>query len=105
MNVIVESWQPIKSAPRNKNVLLFYKLNTQNFMVIGRYVTKFYEEQREDTDWCDYDEETDRYYMPEGWVENIENWEEYSCVALDREPTHWMPLPCAPEEKIDADIS
>lgn len=48
---------------------------------------------------AEYDEETDEYYMPEGWWEVIKNWDEYSCVAIADFVTHWMPLPTPEEEK------
>jgi len=46
----------------------------------------------------EYDEETDEYYMPEGWWEVIKNWDDYSCVAIGDFVTHWMPLPEPPKE-------
>ena len=46
----------------------------------------------------EYDEETDEYYMPEGWWEVIKNWDDYSCVAIGDFVTHWMPLPQPPKE-------
>ena len=45
----------------------------------------------------EYDEETDEYYLPEGWWEVINNWDDYSFVAIGDFVTHWMPLP-PPEE-------
>lgn len=48
---------------------------------------------------AEYDEETDEYYMPEGWWEVIKNWDDYSCVAIGDFVTHWMPLPQPPEEE------
>lgn len=45
----------------------------------------------------EYDEETDEYYMPEGWWEVIKNWNEYSCIGIEDTVTHWMPLPESPE--------
>lgn len=47
---------------------------------------------------CDYNEENDEYYFPEGWWEVIKNWEDYECVAIQDEVTHWMPLPEPPKE-------
>lgn len=33
-----------------------------------------------------------------GWYECIDNWDEYSQVAINEgEPTHWMPLPTPPK--------
>lgn len=46
---------------------------------------------------AEYDEETDEYYMPEGWWEVIKNWDDYSCVAIGDFVTHWMPLPEPPK--------
>ena len=48
---------------------------------------------------AEYDEETDEYYIPEGWWEVIKNWDDYSCVAIADFVTHWMPLPEPPKEK------
>ena len=47
----------------------------------------------------EYDEATDTYYVPEGWYECIDNWGDYSSVAVtEGEVTHWMPLPQPPIE-------
>lgn len=48
-------------------------------------------------DWCDYDEENDLYYYPEGWYEfgyEMDTWHRISATV-----THWMPLPEPPEVK------
>lgn len=47
----------------------------------------------------DYDEETDEYYLPEGWWEVIRNWDEYGFVGIEDFVTHWMPLPEPPKEE------
>ena len=47
---------------------------------------------------CEYDEETDEYYLKEGWYEVIRNWDEYGSVVIGDFVTHWMPLPEPPEE-------
>lgn len=47
----------------------------------------------------DYDEETDEYYLPEGWWEVIRNWDEYGFVGIADTITHWMPLPEPPKEE------
>jgi len=45
----------------------------------------------------EYDEETDASYWPAGWYECVDNWDEYSHIAVvEGEVTHWMPLPSAP---------
>ena len=48
---------------------------------------------------CEYDEETDEYYLKEGWYEVIRNWDEYGSVVIGDFVTHWMPLPEPPEEE------
>ena len=46
----------------------------------------------------EYDEAEDKYYVPEGWFERIENWDDYTDIAVcDFTITHWMPLPEPPE--------
>ena len=58
------------------------------------------EANSEDWDQCsEYDEATDTYYVTEGWYERIDNWGDYSAVAVSEgDVTHWMPLPEAPQE-------
>ena len=44
-----------------------------------------------------YDEDTDTYYWPAGWYERIDNWDEYSHVAVTEGAiTHWMVMPEGP---------
>jgi hypothetical protein len=50
-------------------------------------------------EWGEYDEATDTYWTPQGWYEQIDNWGDYSSVAVcEGEVTHWMPLPPLPVE-------
>ena len=45
-----------------------------------------------------YDEESDTDYWPQGWYEQIDNWEELSSVMVhEGEVTCWVPLPEFPE--------
>lgn len=46
----------------------------------------------------EYNEETDEYYLCEGWYERINNWDDYSSVVISDTVTHWMPLPEPPKE-------
>ena len=49
-------------------------------------------------DWdCEYDEETDEHYLPEGYYEVIKNWDDYSSIVIDDFVTHWKPLPEPPK--------
>jgi len=50
-----------------------------------------------DTQCVEHDEEYDSFYLTAGWYELIDNWEEYTSIAVvEGEVTHWMPLPAAP---------
>ena len=70
--------------------------------VCNAFYSKHFKEQRNteyDDIELDYDEETDEYYLPEGWWEVIMNWDEYGFVGIADFVTHWMPLPEPPKEE------
>jgi hypothetical protein len=48
----------------------------------------------DDDDFTEYDEEDNKFYWPEGWYEQIENWEELGWVKVyEGEVVYWQPLP------------
>lgn len=50
-----------------------------------------------DTECVDYSEQDDAYYIREGWYELIDNWDEYSRIAVHEGViTHWQELTPAP---------
>lgn len=49
---------------------------------------------------CDYDEEQDKYFIPEGWYETMI--ESEACWQLTETITHWQPLPPAPAKEAEA---
>jgi hypothetical protein len=51
----------------------------------------------DEEEWCDYDEEEDIYYYPEGWYEFGYEMDTYHHISAT--VTHWMPLPEPPEVK------
>ena len=58
------------------------------------------EEADSECEFGEYDEAADCYWTPEGWYERIDNWDDYSSVAVcEGNVSHWMPLPPAPEGK------
>ena len=96
-------WNPIETAPKNKKKIIVRYKNVlgKDRTVFAKYLDKFTEEATEGTD-CetDYCEDDDTFYCKEGWVELIDNWDEFSSVYFDSRnvPAHWMPLPPAPIE-------
>jgi hypothetical protein len=58
-------------------------------------------------DWWDneesceeYDEDTQEFYVKEGWYECIENNEEYGMFKIyEGEVTHWTPMPLGPRSE------
>lgn len=73
----------------------------KQYICDGFHAERFKEECQFADDECavEYNEETDEYYLHEGWYENINNWDEYSSIAIYDTVTHWMPLPEAPKMK------
>lgn len=71
----------------------------KQYVCVGFHAERFKEECYSADDECvtEYNEETDEYYLHEGWYEEINNWDEYSSIAIDDFVTHWMPLPEAPK--------
>lgn len=87
-----DSWQPIATAPQTgRKVILFYlNRNSLPRTVMARWLT---DEQVEEID-------GDGVGLKAGWYECIDNWDDYTEVAIyEGEPTHWMPLPAAPRKE------
>ena len=69
-------------------------------MICGHYIRKFTVESDPDAEaaieWSDDDETA---YYKEGWYENIENWDDFSFIAVcEGVVTHWEFLPKHPED-------
>lgn len=83
------AWKPITTAPKTGRKVIVTYLNRNNLprTVIARWLSD--EEAAESDD--------DDVGLEGGWYECIDNWGEYTEVAIhEGEPTHWMPLPAAP---------
>jgi len=90
------SWLPIETAPKGKKIIVSYKNACgKDRTVFAKYIEKFTEESSCDSEMDEYDEKTDTYYLKEGWVELIDNWDEFSSVYFDSKNvvTGWMPAP------------
>ena len=91
-----EIWLPIETAPKNTKIIVRYKNEYGNDKtVFAKYIERLTEESSCDSEMNEYDEATDTYYLKEGWLELIENWDEFSSVYFDSRNivTGWMPAP------------
>lgn len=97
----MSEWISVHNEIPRKTVLVHY-LNGLNKHRIAKafYADKFEVEENhnEVVDWLDYDEKTDNYYLPQGWYETIDNWDDFGHVQIPYEITHFMPLPKIPED-------
>jgi hypothetical protein len=87
------AWHPIESVPKTgRKVILFYKNRLHvGRTVIARWLT---DEQATEIDGDDVG-------LEGGWYECIDNWDDYTEVAIhEGEPSHWMPLPAPPIEAL-----
>lgn len=95
--VRADEWLP----KENKAVLLIQKTGYKDnrVMVVGRWVKEKTIEVFDDPDnFLEYCEDSDSFYIPEGWYEDIQNWDDYEFVKIPGGyVTHWMPLPDEPE--------
>jgi hypothetical protein len=111
-SLIRPAWTPIESAlpDTSKKVLASYlnKLGKRRIVIANWVKAKT---QKSVSDWdneesCEeYDEDTQEFYVKEGWYECIENNEEYGMFKIyEGEVTHWTPMPLGPrsEENFNA---
>ena len=80
------AWRPIETAPKGRIVLVHYKnqLGNGRTMRARYYLPETLESDTTESGWSD-----------EGWYEESEAYE--YLMPLDGDPTHWMPLPPAPD--------
>jgi hypothetical protein len=69
--------------------------------IIAEWVPAKTREDSPDGDLGEYDDETDLFYWPEGWYEQIENWDYFTALLVNEgEITHWQPLPRGPHHAL-----
>lgn len=93
-------WVPVAEClpARSRTVLACY-LNRAGMLrrIRAHWISAKTVEACTDDECSEYDDATDTYWTPEGWYEQIDNWGDYSAVAVcEGEVTHWMPLPDPP---------
>lgn len=103
---VSDGWQPIETAPSAKHVLAAYKNQSGKWRVVKavRY-EQFQCAQPMDCEGesAEYCEEKDEYFIPAGWYELIDNWDDFSSVSIyEGEPSHWRPLPAPPKNEQEA---
>lgn len=92
-----------EQLPESERTVLAYYLNShgKERKIRAEHVARWTVEAGmfadPDIECVEYSEKYDEYYLLEGWYECIDNWDEYSRIAVvEGKVTHWLPLPSAP---------
>jgi len=95
------TWRPASELPKEDQIVIATYLNSygKRRRVRAVYIRQYEEEAGEDDELCvEYCEEQDEWYLKEGWYELIDNWLDYSSVAIvEGVVDYWMPMPPAPD--------
>ena len=97
------TWRPAEEVlpDKGQSVFAHYKNSLgKDRIVRAKYLRRYQEEAYgDDLDFAEYSEEHDENFWPEGWYEQIDNWGDYSAVAVvEGEIDKWLPLPPLPED-------
>jgi hypothetical protein len=115
-SVLAAAPAPAQVEPASPWVAVSERLPSSRVPVLARYTNDYghgrtirawwlakFQQESENIDNfdADYDEESDTYYDPKGWYELIDNWGDYSSVAVTEGTiTHWMPMPLPPAPEV-----
>ena len=94
----------VDQAPRSGKAVLAFYLNShgKGRRIRAEYIARWTVQAEgfdpdPDTECVEYSEQDDAYYILEGWYELIDNWDDYSRIAVNEGViTHWMDMPAAP---------
>lgn len=93
-------WTPVtESLPQPGRTVLAYYTNRCNKgrTIRAVWIPAGFEEADPEQEHVEYDEAKDCYFTPEGWYEQIDNWDDYMAVAVhEGQISHWQPMPAAP---------
>ena len=92
------NWIPCAKQPptSGKHVLLTCEIRPRGtrYVCDGFYAEKLSISGGYDCDpGCDYDEDKDEYFIPEGYYEIVKNWDDYSSIVINDFVVAWQPLP------------
>lgn len=99
-----ENWISVKERLPEKELIVNAVMRFENgnaTIIRARYVHPKEEEEsfgdNEGGVETEYDETEDKYWWKAKWFEQIDNWGDYSQIAVvEGEITHWQPLPPLP---------
>ena len=95
------AWMPEAAppAPCMKVIATYVNSLGNRRTIMAKWIPGKTEEAHSlDDEFGEYDEATDTTYVPEGWYEVIDNFDDCTFVAVSEGViTHWMPLPEAPD--------
>ena len=98
------TWRPVSEKPEKGQVVLASYPNSygKRRRVRAVYIRQYEEEVDDDCEaGYEYSEENDLWYLIEGWYELIDNWNDYTSVAIvEGVVDYWLPIPPAPEVKV-----
>lgn len=97
-----DGWRPIESAPSAKAVLVAYTNRSGKRRVVKavRYEQFQSEQEFDEFDTVEYCEAKDAYFIPAGWYEMIDNWDDFSSVSItEGKPAFWCDLPTPPAQE------
>ena len=98
--VKMSEWISVKDKmpESGRNVLAYYVNEYGKYRIVKAFYADRFSIEHDDDEYFDYNEEEDRYYLPQGWHESIDNFDEYSSVKIRSDVTKWMQLPEPPKE-------